>query len=135
MVPLGPRRFRQLVGLESEDGKAALELTYINGHAVINRAKALEWVEVLRAQRRTGGTPRLDNLGVFAARCAVDPDTGRRICIEPGCADAAEGRSKLCRAHRAARTSKASGGTATARRRCPGAGLSDVESRGLRSDA
>lgn len=109
MVPLGPRRFRQLVGLETEEGKAALELTYIDRHAVINRAKALEQIDVLRAQRRGGGTPRLKNLGVFAECCAADPDTKQRICIEPGCADTAEGRSKLCRAHRAARAARKKG--------------------------
>lgn len=109
MIPLGPRRFRQLVGLETEEGRAALELEYADRYAVINRTKALEWVDVLRTQRCTGGSPRLANLGVFAGRCAVDPNTRQRICVEPGCPDSAEGRSKLCHAHRIARLAQEQG--------------------------
>jgi hypothetical protein len=51
LVPLGPRRFRQLCGLETREGRASLELSYAAGRAVINREKALAEVARLRAAR------------------------------------------------------------------------------------
>ncbi len=103
MVPLGPRRFRQLVGLETLEGKRALGLHYIDGRAAVERAPTMREVERLRLKRRARGRLRQENLAQFAEPCPVDPVTGERLCVEEGCAAASSGRGKLCEAHSAAR--------------------------------
>ena len=106
LASLGPRRFRQRAGLETKAGKALLELTYIGGRAVISREKAMAVIARIRAERGVDAAPRHVHLGRFAEPCAVDPDTGKRRCIEDGCKAAAEGRGKLCTAHSAARAAR-----------------------------
>lgn len=103
LVPLGPRRFRQVVGLETVDGRERLGLAYVNGRAVINRAMAMVEVERLHAERCARTRLRQDNLGRFSEPCDVDPETGERLCVEEGCEAVADGRGKLCIPHRTAR--------------------------------
>jgi hypothetical protein len=98
MASLGPRRFRQLAGLETEAGKASLELAYVGGRAVISREKAMAVVARIRAERGRDAPPRHVHLGRFTERCAVDPDTGERLCIEEACGARVSGRGKLCAA-------------------------------------
>lgn len=99
LVPLGPRRFRQVTRLETDEGKALLELTYVSGRAVINRQKALVVIEQLRAARQTSGRLRQEGLDRFTEQCERDPSTGERLCIEVGCQNVVCGRGKLCEAH------------------------------------
>jgi hypothetical protein len=65
----------------------------------------MEHVERLRLERRSYGQLRQANLGRFAEPSEVDPETGERLCIEPGCGAVASGRGKLCASHRADRAS------------------------------
>jgi hypothetical protein len=105
LVPIGPRRFRQLVDLETSQGKKALGLHYVGGRAALDHAKAMVVVERLRHERRKTGQLRQDHLGRFAEPCPVDPETGARLCIEEDCGAKVSGRGKLCEAHSAARAS------------------------------
>jgi hypothetical protein len=103
LASLGPRRFRQRAGLETEVGKVILELAYVGGRAVISREKAMAVIERICAERGRDASPRHVHLGRFAEPCPVDPETGKRLCVEEGCGASVSGRGKLCQAHSIAR--------------------------------
>ena len=116
-VPIGPRRFRQLAGLETEDGKTALGLRYVNGVAHIDRTRALEVVQRLQEDRQKSTFLPQQNLKRFTERNLRDAGSNARVCLEDGCGEHARGRSKLCSHHshlRAERRAAAGG-----RRRVP----------------
>ena len=106
LVPLGPRRFRQLAGLETDEGKRLLKLTYVAGRAMIDRDKALALIEQLRAERQASSRLRQEGLDRFAEQCERDPRTGERLCIEVGCQSVVCGRGKLCDVHSAIRAER-----------------------------
>jgi hypothetical protein len=99
MVPIGPRRFRQLAGLETPEGKEKLGLTYVHGRAHIRRDQALVLVGNLRAAREQSDRLPQDNLSYFAERNERDPESGARICLAGNCNQHVTGRGKLCLMH------------------------------------
>lgn len=99
LVPVGPRRFRQLAGLETETGKKKLGLVYLGGRAHINRAAAMTVVEKLRHDRRATTYLPQSNLDLFVERNRRDPLSGERLCLIPGCEAHVIGRGKLCLMH------------------------------------
>ena len=99
LVPIGPRRFRQLASLETEDGKQKLGLTYVGGRAHINREEAMTLVSQLRAVREASNFLPQENLDYFTERNERDPVSGARICLHTDCRQHVSGRGKLCMMH------------------------------------
>lgn len=99
LVPLGPRRFRQLADLETPTGKVAMGLVYVDGRAHVNREAGLKIIKKLQQDRRHRADLPQKNLDHFATPNRIDPVTKTRICIEHGCEDWVSGRGKLCAEH------------------------------------
>lgn len=99
LVPVGPRRFRQLAALETLDGKKKLGLVYVKGRAHINRAAAMTVVQELRATRNASTYLPQTNLDFFVEPNRRDASTNARLCLFTDCDNEVTGRGKLCVMH------------------------------------